>query len=90
MKTIKLLLIVFIGLISLAGSCEADPVEPETDCNCHIEGTKEISTDGGNVWRYAGTDERTGSLFPCRYDNTYTNEVVIDGVMYRTFWKCND
>lgn len=91
MKTLKLLLLALVVFATLAGTCEPEAIERPTDCQCSIEGTKEISTDGGNTWSYAGTDERTGLLYPCSYDETYTNQVTnSEGIMYRIFWECKE
>lgn len=91
MKNLKLLLIALTAFIFMAGTCEPDEQKepaPES-CNCHIQGTKQISTDGGVTWQYAGTDERSGLLFPCSYDGVYTNqETTPEGTKYRTFWEC--
>lgn len=92
MKTIKLLLLAFTLIVSLAATCEPEEQQvavPEV-CNCHIEGTKEISTDGGVTWHYAGIDERSGLLFPCSADSTYTEINSGTSVRHRTFWKCTD
>jgi len=89
MKTLKLLLIALVAFITLAGTCEPEPIEEEA-CLCHIQGTKQISTDGGLTWNYAGTDERSGELFSCNFDSIYTNQENNDGILHRIFWKCND
>lgn len=87
MKTLKLLLIALVAFTTLAATCEPEPIE---DCQCHIQGTKQISTDNGLTWHYAGTDGRTGELFSCSFDSTFTNQTNENGVLYRILWRCND
>mgnify|MGYP003532349224 FL=1 len=88
MKTIKLLLILILGLI--LSSCEPDEVakKEEPECKCIIKGTMQISFDKGKTWKYNGTDGRTGYLFPCFYDGMVTSEEVRNGVNFRTIWSC--
>lgn len=88
MKTLKLFFAMLIASVSLAGTCEPEPMEEP--CECHIEGTKQISFDNGETWSYNGTDERTGELFSCDFDSTYTNQTTSGNAMYRIFWECID
>jgi len=87
MKTIKLLLISFLGMILMAASCEPEPIEES--CMCKIEGTKQISVDGVE-WFYSGKDSRSGMNFPCYYDGIYTNQNTINETFYRTYWECKN
>ena len=87
MKTLKLLLILILGLILI--SCEQE--ELPKSCNCHIEGKKMISFDNGKSWDLNEIDGRTGMLFPCSYNGLETNqETTNDGIKYKTVWKCRD
>lgn len=70
-------------------SCEIESVEK--DCECIIEGVKQISFNGGVTWDYAGIDGRTGMIFPCYYDGKITNTSIQEnGVMYQIIWNCKD
>ena len=89
MKTLKLLLILFLGMILMASSCE--PEEIEQECMCRIEGKRYISFDAGLTWDYNATDNRTGMQFPCWYDNLETNQSYGEnGIWYKTVWICKD
>ena len=65
----------------MSSTCEPEPVEEE--CTCKIQGTKQISFDGGITWLYSGIDGRTGLMFPCYYDGIFTNQETnpTNGVM---------
>jgi len=89
MKNIKRLLFLMIAFTTMSSTCESEPVEEE--CECTIEGVKQISTDGGVTWLYSGMDGRTGMLFPCTFDGIATNqETDQNGTMYQTVWNCKD
>jgi hypothetical protein len=89
MKNIKLFLFAFLTFTLMSATCETEPVEEE--CECKIEGEKQISTDGGLNWSYSGMDERTGLMFPCSFDGAITNqETDQNGTMYQTVWNCKD
>lgn len=89
MKSIKLILFAFLTFTLMSASCEPEPVEEE--CECVIEGVKQISTDGGVTWLYSGMDGRTGMLFPCTFDGVATNqETDQNGTMYQTVWNCKE
>jgi len=88
MKTIKILLLSFLGMILMAATCEPEPIEE--DCKCEIIGTKQISVDGIE-WFYSGIDERTGMIFPCDYDENYTTSPINEnGTYYRIYWQCKN
>jgi hypothetical protein len=89
MKTLKLFTISFIAMILMASTCEPEPITQE--CQCKIEGKVYISFTYGATWSYNDTDERSGILFPCWYDNLETNQIYgADGVWYKTVWKCKN
>ncbi len=90
MKNIKLFLFAFLTFTLMSATCEPDPIEEE--CLCKIQGTKQISFDGGSTWQYSGLDERTNLMFPCYYDSLATNQETnpSNGVMYRIYWECKD
>lgn len=91
MKTLKLIMLLLLALVLMSVSCEPEPIEPIKECECEIKGTKEISFDNGLTWSYNGLDGRTGLLFPCTYDNLYTNQTYSDsGIIYRIHWECKD
>lgn len=90
MKTLKLLFISFLGIILMASTCEAEPIEVEP-CNCQIKGIKQISFDNGATWNYSGLDGRTGMLFPCSYNGIATNQVVVEeNIIERIYWECEN
>lgn len=87
MKKIFLLLSLFFVLSS--GTCERDDIPQEEQCDCIIDGTKQISFNNGTTWIYSGKDERSGMLFPCFYNGMVTNEYTdSDGVKTRIYWEC--
>lgn len=89
MKKIKLLLFAFISFILMSATCEPEPID---ECMCKIQGTKQISFDGGVTWKYSGLDERTNSMFPCEMNGEITDVETnpSNGVMYRIYWECKD
>lgn len=88
MKTIRLTILTAISFLLMAVQCsEVEPInEP---CRCEIVGIVQISFNNGETWNYNATDGRTGMLFNCEMDSTFTNqETKPNGVKYRTYWKC--